>query len=179
MRELLDFKLDSSASANLSARAFLNLRIDSGPGTESTSPKKSETWFYSSAPATRAINRVILEELEGIGRITNQENRRINKTMTRKEENYTNDLRQRLRDPAYAAEYLNAVLEDEEEGADAVFLLALRNVAEAFQMSSVAEQAGVNRENLYRMLSGKGNPRLSSLLAVLKALRLHLSVQAN
>ncbi len=99
--------------------------------------------------------------------------------MTRKQENYTSDLRQRLRDPAYAAEYLNAVLEDEEEGADAVFLLALRNVAEAFQMSSVAEQAGVNRENLYRMLSGKGNPRLSSLLAVLKALRLHLSVQAN
>jgi probable addiction module antidote protein len=70
-------------------------------------------------------------------------------------------------------------LEDEEDGADAVFLRALRNVAEAFQMSSVAEDAGVNRENLYRMLSGSGNPKLRSLLAVLKALGLHLSVEAK
>ena len=52
----------------------------------------------------------------------------------------------------------------------AAFLLALRDVAEALQMSKVAVAAGVNRENLYRMLSGRGNPRFSSLLAVMKAL---------
>jgi probable addiction module antidote protein len=92
---------------------------------------------------------------------------------------YTEDLRERLSDPAYAAEYLNAVLEDKEEGADAVFLVALRNVAEAFQMSNVAKQAGVNRENLYRMLSSNGNPKLSTLFAVLKTLGLRLSVQAT
>ena len=105
--------------------------------------------------------------------------RKHNKIMKRKKAAYMDDLRERLKDPAYAAEYLNAVLQDEEDGADAVFLVALRNVAEAFQMSRVAAGAGVNRENLYRMLSGKGNPKLSSLLAVLKALDLHLSVQAN
>ena len=99
--------------------------------------------------------------------------------MKRKKAAYVDDLQQRLKDPGYAAEYLNAVLEDDEEGADAVFLLALRNVAEAFQMSSVAEHAGVNRENLYRMLSHNGNPKLSSLLAVLKAVGLHLSVEAT
>jgi probable addiction module antidote protein len=99
--------------------------------------------------------------------------------MKRKKTAYVDDLRQLLRDPAYAAEYLNAVLEDQEDGADAVFLLALRNVAEAFQMGSVAQEAGVNRENLYRMLSGIGNPRLSSLLAVLRALGLRLSVESN
>lgn len=97
--------------------------------------------------------------------------------MKRKNTAYLDDLRQRLKDPDYAAEYLNAVLEDEEDGADTVFLLALRNVAEAFQISNVAQHAEVNRENLYRMLSGTGNPRLSSLLAVLKALGLRLSVQ--
>ncbi|MBV8707417.1 MAG: putative addiction module antidote protein [Acidobacteriaceae bacterium] len=97
----------------------------------------------------------------------------------KKKVSYADDLRERLRDPEYAAEYLNAVLEDEEEGVDVVFLLALRNVAEAFQMSSVAEEAGVNRENLYRMLSREGNPTLNSLFAVLKALGLRFSVQAD
>ena len=52
--------------------------------------------------------------------------------MTRNKANYADDLRRRLQDPTYAAEYLNAVLEDEEEGADTVFLLALRHVTEAF-----------------------------------------------
>jgi len=46
-------------------------------------------------------------------------------------------------------------------------------------MSSVAEEAGVNRENLYRMLSREGNPTLNSLFAVLKALGLRFSVQAD
>ena len=99
--------------------------------------------------------------------------------MTKKTISYADDLRERLRDPKYAAEYLNAVLEDEENSNDAVFLLALRNVAEAFQISNVAEGAGINRENLYRMLSSKGNPTLDSLFAVLKALGLRFSVQAN
>ena len=94
-----------------------------------------------------------------------------------KKSSYVDDLHRRLRDPRYAAEYLNSVLAETSEGEDAAFLLALRDVAEALQMSKVAAAAGVNRENLYRMLSGGGNPRLSSLLAVMKALGLHLSVQ--
>jgi probable addiction module antidote protein len=94
-----------------------------------------------------------------------------------KKSSYVDDLHRRLRDPSYAAEYLNGVLAETSEGEDAAFLLALRDVAEAQQMSKVAVAAGVNRENLYRMLSGRGNPRLSSLLAVMKALGLHLSVQ--
>ncbi len=93
-----------------------------------------------------------------------------------KRSSYVDDLHHRLKDPAYAAEYLNGVLAETNEGEDAAFLLALRDVAEALQMSKVAVAAGVNRENLYRMLSGRGNPRLSSLLAVMRALGLHLSV---
>ena len=93
------------------------------------------------------------------------------------DKNYTDDLRTRLKDPAYAAEYLNAVLQDDEEGACEVFLLALRDVAMASTMSQLARSAEINRENLYRVLSKNGNPKLSTLLAVLKTLNLGLSIR--
>lgn len=86
---------------------------------------------------------------------------------------YQADLLARLKSPDYAAAYLNAALEDEHE----VFLLALRNVAEAQGMASLAKKAGLNRESLYRMLSPKGNPQLSTLGAVLDAFGLQLAVQ--
>jgi len=57
---------------------------------------------------------------------------------------------------------------------------ALRDVAEAQKgVGRIAALAGVNRENLYRMLSQKGNPRLDSLLPVLKALDFSLVVETN
>lgn len=96
----------------------------------------------------------------------------------RKTTSYVEDLHSRLKDPSYAAEYLNAVLEDNTSGRDAAFLIALRDVAEAARMSKVAGNAQVNRENLYRMLSRKGNPRLTSLLAVMKALDLRFRIEA-
>jgi len=74
-------------------------------------------------------------------------------------------------------EYLQAALEDDEEGADAVFLQALRDVAQANHMSYVAEATGLNRESLYKMLSRRGNPGLSSLRAVLNAVGLRLAVE--
>jgi hypothetical protein len=56
--------------------------------------------------------------------------------------------------------------------------MALRDVAEATKgMSQVATEADKNRENLYRMLSSEGNPRLNSLWAVLEAMGLRLSVE--
>ncbi len=78
-----------------------------------------------------------------------------------------------LRDPTEAAAYLTAALE---EGDSAVFLLALRDVADAQGMSTLATQAQLNRENLYRMLSAQGNPQLDSLTAVLEALHLRLAI---
>lgn len=47
-------------------------------------------------------------------------------------------------DPAYAAEYLNAVLED---GVQEELMLALRRVASAFSMKDVAEIPGGRRAN--------------------------------
>lgn len=56
-------------------------------------------------------------------------------------------------------------------------LLSMRAVAEAYGgLGAVAAQAGISRESLYRALSPKGNPTLKTLIAVLHALGLRLSV---
>ena len=87
---------------------------------------------------------------------------------------YENGLRLDLQDPAEAAAYLNAAIED---GDQQVFLLALRDVVEAQGMAQTARAAGLNRENLYRILSASGNPQLSSLHALLHSLGLRLAVE--
>ncbi len=66
-----------------------------------------------------------------------------------------------------------------EENDQAVFLLALRDIAEARGFSQVAQQALLNRENLYRMLSSSGNPQLVSLNALLHSIGLRLAVEVN
>lgn len=78
----------------------------------------------------------------------------------------------------FAIEYLKVALEclenPEERGGG---LLALRAVAEAYGgLAAVAATAGISRESLYRSLGPKGNPTLKTLLAVLKAVGLRLSV---
>lgn len=85
-------------------------------------------------------------------------------------------IRQLREDPEFAAEYLRAALEDEDE--PRVLLVALRRVAEARGgIAKVAKAAGVERESLYRALSSNGNPRLSTLAAVARAMGLKLTVE--
>jgi probable addiction module antidote protein len=58
------------------------------------------------------------------------------------------------------------------------FLLTLRFIAEAYGgLGAVAAEVGISRESLYRALSPKGNPTLKTLLAVLKAVGMKLSVE--
>ena len=77
---------------------------------------------------------------------------------------------------AFAAEYLKAAMEDTEE--PQVLLIALRQIAEARGgISKIAKGAGIERESLYRALSPRGNPRLSTLFAVTKAMGLTLTVE--
>jgi probable addiction module antidote protein len=81
-------------------------------------------------------------------------------------------------DRELAVEYLKAAMEalDGPEGRGGG-LLALRTVAEAHGgLGAVAAEAGISRESLYRALSPKGNPTLKTLLAVLKAVGMRLSV---
>jgi probable addiction module antidote protein len=96
--------------------------------------------------------------------------------MTKPSVQYENGLKDALADPEEAAAYLNAALED---GSQDVFLMALRDVAEARGLSRLAREASLNRENMYRILSAKGNPQLSSLTGLLDSLGLKLAVKVK
>lgn len=90
--------------------------------------------------------------------------------------NYKEGLLKRLREPGYAKVYLNEALE---EGSQEVFMLALRDVARAKGISLVAKETELNRETMYRMLSEKGNPNLSSLNKLLNSLGLTLTISTK
>lgn len=91
-------------------------------------------------------------------------------------------VRTRRYDPASAlktdrdmAEYLEAALED---GHPAVVAAALGHIARAQGVSAVARRSGIRRENLYKVLSAEGNPELSTLLKIVRALGLRLHASA-
>lgn len=90
---------------------------------------------------------------------------------------YQDSLVAALQDPKEAAAYLDAALE---AGDRAAFLLAIRNVIDASGgMTQIARYTGLNRENLYRVLSEQGNPELNSLEKLLKGLGLRLAVEVD
>ena len=79
-------------------------------------------------------------------------------------------------DPAYAVQLLNSILED---GDQSELLITLRQMTKAFGgVQTVAESANLSTTQLYRTLSPDGNPVLSSLSAILKAMGLRLAVQS-
>jgi len=81
------------------------------------------------------------------------------------------------RDPAFAAAYLNAVLED---GDQAELLTALRHMAGAFgRVAGLADQTALTASTLYRTLSPQDNPELRKLTAILKAMGMRLAVQPD
>ena len=92
---------------------------------------------------------------------------------------YEEILARDLQDPEEAAAYLNAALEDASENGADVFLLALRDVAKARGMRQLAQDTQLSRESLYRTLSRKGNPRFSTLEAVLESVGLKLAVEVK
>ena len=88
---------------------------------------------------------------------------------------YESWLIERLKSPAEAAAYLEAVIE---EGDQAAIMLALRQVAMARGgMAEVARKAKLTREATYKMLSRSGNPELRSLTSVLEATGLRIAVK--
>ncbi len=75
------------------------------------------------------------------------------------------------------ATYLNEVLEDDDPK---LLMLALRNVADSQGgIATIAEHTGLNRESLYKTLSGKRNPRIGTINEILHAFGLRLSVTAH
>ena len=84
-------------------------------------------------------------------------------------------------EPFDASEFLTTpesqaeLLADAFESGNAAYIAhALGVIAKAKGMTGVSREAGVTREALYKALSEKGDPRLSPLLGVAKALGLKL-----
>ena len=71
------------------------------------------------------------------------------------------------------AEYLSAALENPD--ADA-FLVAVRDVAKARGISTVAAKAGLGRESLYKALKLGAQPRFDTIRRLLGALGVKLDV---
>ncbi len=95
----------------------------------------------------------------------------------KKSKAYQAGLIESLRNPGEAEHYLNAALEEDDPE---LFLLALRNVAEAQGgLAQLADKTKLNRESLYKMLSERGNPELRSLDALLHALGFRLAVASS
>jgi probable addiction module antidote protein len=65
-------------------------------------------------------------------------------------------------------------------GDEGDIMYALREVALAKGgVAGIAEATGLSRETLYRTLSRAGNPRLSTLLAVLRAAGVRFKVESS
>jgi probable addiction module antidote protein len=71
------------------------------------------------------------------------------------------------------AAYLDAVLED---GDLELLQAALGDIARAEGMTGIARDSELGRANLYKALSPQGNPEFATIVKVLKALGLRLSV---
>jgi len=82
-------------------------------------------------------------------------------------------------DRELAVEYLKMAMASLDDPDDrAAGLVALRTIAEAHGgLGTIAKSAGISRESLYRALSPKGNPTLKTMLAVLRAVGMRLSVE--
>ena len=83
-----------------------------------------------------------------------------------------------------ASEYIEteegarAFLEDAMESRNAAVIAgAIGAVAKYKGMSAIARETGMSRESLYRALSEDGNPQLATVLKVLEAMGLKLSVE--
>jgi probable addiction module antidote protein len=89
-------------------------------------------------------------------------------------------------EPFDAARYLTSpqsqeeLLNDALASGDASYVAkALGVIARARGMSDVAREAGITREALYRALSENGDPRLTTLLGVARALKVTLTAHVE
>ena len=98
--------------------------------------------------------------------------------MKKRTKNYEESLLEALQDPQEALEYLNAALMDEDQE---VFLLALKHVltAQGVDISNFADKAKITRQNVYHMLSKKGNPRWHNFRSIIDTMGLQLRLETK
>jgi probable addiction module antidote protein len=85
------------------------------------------------------------------------------------------DAAEYLDTPQRQAAYLAAAMET----GDAAFARdALGMVARAYGMNKIATVAGLNRESLYKALGAAGNPEFGTVMGIMKAIGLTMSVRS-
>ena len=92
-------------------------------------------------------------------------------------ENYTPwDSAELLTDDEAVIEYLKAALEENDP---AFFMKAVGNVARAKGMTSIAQETQLGRPSLYKTLSGERDPRIGTVMKVLAALGIQLTIASK
>ena len=84
------------------------------------------------------------------------------------------DAAEHLKDEGDIAAYLTVVLEENDASA---FAEALGTVARARGMTEIAKAAGLGRESLYTALRPDAQPRFDTIMKVMQAMGLQISVQ--
>ena len=72
--------------------------------------------------------------------------------------------------------YLNAAFEEEDP---ALVAAALGDISRSKGMAELARETGLGRESLYKALSSEGNPKLSTVMQVIKALRVEVACRVT
>jgi probable addiction module antidote protein len=85
-------------------------------------------------------------------------------------------LAKKLIDPDFAADFLAAAIE---EGDEEFLSEALAKVVKAHGATKVAEESGIARQALYKMLSGQGNPSFKNIYKLLEAVGLELTIKSR
>ena len=89
-------------------------------------------------------------------------------------ENYTPwDSAEFLTDDDIVIEYLKAALEENDP---TFFMKAVGNVARAKGMTTIAQETHLGRPSLYKALSGERDPRIGTVMKVLAALGVQLTI---
>ena len=93
------------------------------------------------------------------------------------EENYTHwDTAEFLTDDELIIEYLNAALDEDDP---AFFIKAVGNVARAKGMTTISEETQLGRPSLYKALSGERDPRIGTVMKVLAALGIQITIRQS
>jgi probable addiction module antidote protein len=86
------------------------------------------------------------------------------------------DLKATLKIASVYKDFLKLCLENDSTNDLDHFRRGLLKVVKAVGVTKISEKIGLSRLGLYRMLSKGGNPRLNSILALYKALGIHMWV---
>jgi probable addiction module antidote protein len=96
--------------------------------------------------------------------------------MGKRSVSYHKDLLERLKDPEQRVAYVNAALND---GDPSILLAVLEDCAEAMGgVPKIAKAIHVTPQAVYKMFSGKGNPRWENLSKLLLAFGFRINVSA-